>query len=306
MMAALLATLSAVLWASYYVFVLKATPTAGLAALLSFPFLAGGAAYALLAVAQGHGRVFLGLWTRSAAYGRTVLALGMQVSVLASTYLAGSVNTSLLSLLGDVALTPVLLMFLYHEGRDRARSVPFVLGVLLSTGGASLTILGGEGATPLSGWGWLVAPLVPVTVAFYFLATARENRRTPASAVVAQTMLGAGLLALPVSVLFPGGVGGLAVHGDLTWGLIVALGLTSFFLAPWLYFRAIEITGLMLPALLMSGIPVFTLLFSVGFLGEAPRLLGVLGVPVAVAGALLALEGTRPATAASPPAAGAG
>lgn len=295
--AAVLATCSAFLWATYYFFVLAATPSAGPAALIAFPFLAGGVVYAALAVAQGHGRLFLGLWTSGRAYGRTALALGMQVSVLASTYTAGSVNTSLLSLLGDVALTPVLLMVLFREGRDRARSIPFVLGVLLGAGGATLTILGGESAPHLTGWAWLVAPLVPATVAFYFLATARENRRSPQSAVVAQTMLGAGLFALPVSALFPGGLGGLAVHGTVTWVLVVALGVTSFFLAPWLYFRAIELTGLLLPALLMSGIPVFTLLLSVAVRGHSPGLWGLIGVPIAVAGSLLALEGTRPSPA---------
>lgn len=292
--AAVAATLSALLWAGYYFLVLGATPSAGAGALLAFPFLAGGSIYAALAFAEGNGRAFLRLWTSPSAYVRTALALGMQVSVLASTYVAGTVNTSLLSLLGDVALTPLLLMALYAEGRDRARSVPFLLGLLLSAGGAALTILGGKSAPGLVGWAWLVAPAVPLTVAFYFLATARENRRLPQSAVVGQSMLGAGLLALPVAGLFPGGFGSLAVGGGLPWVLILALGATSFFLAPWLYFRAIGLAGILLPALLMSGIPVFTLLLTVVLYRTAPSPIGLVGIPVAVAGALLALEGTRP------------
>lgn len=302
-LAAVAATGAAFLWAAYYFFVLAATPTAAPVAILAYPFLFGGAAYAVLAAYEGHLRALVRLWASPSAYGRTALLVGMQVTVLASTYAAGSVDTSLLSLLGDVALTPVLLMVIWAEGRDRLRSVPFVLGLVLGAVGASLTIVGGQTAPNLSGWAWLVAPGVPLTVAFYFLATARANLRLPPTAVVGQSMLAAGGVGLLLAPALPGGWGGLAVPGATTWVLLAALGVTSFFLAPWLYFRAITWTGLMLPALLMSGIPVFTLALSVALVHQVPDAIGLVGVPVAVVGALLALRGTRP-TAGGPPAGG--
>src|SRR5579863_5052859 len=184
--AGIAALLASLLWASYYLFVLYLDPTMGPAGLLTYPFLFGGIAYTALAVAEGHGRVMLRLFLEPSAYLRMALLFGMQVGVLASTYTAGPVDTSLLSLVGDVTLTPILIMVLLHQATDRARSPAFWTGVVLSTAGASLTILGGESAPALHGAAWLVAPFVPITVAMYFLLTAQANVRLPGSAVVAQ------------------------------------------------------------------------------------------------------------------------
>src|SRR5579863_97841 len=186
--------LASLLWASYYLFVLYLDPTMGPAGLLTYPFLFAGIVYTLLAVAQGHGRVLLQLFRERSAYLRMALLFGMQVGVLAATYTAGPVDTSLLSLVGDVTLTPLLVMVLLHQATDRARSPVFWTGVALSTAGASLTILGGQSAPALHGWAWLVAPLVPLAVAFYFLLTAQANIRLPGTAVVAQATLGASAL----------------------------------------------------------------------------------------------------------------
>jgi drug/metabolite transporter (DMT)-like permease len=77
----------------------------------------------------------------------------------------------------------------------------------------------------------------------------------------------------------------------LDLGLVIVLGLTSFFVAPYLYFRAIETAGMVLPAVLMATIPVFTLLLSALLLSNIPPIIGLLGIPVAVFGAVLALQG---------------
>lgn len=285
---------AAFLWASYYLFVLYLDPTMGPAGLLTYPFLFGGVSYTALAVAQGHGRVLLRLFADRSAYLRMALLFGMQVGVLASTYTAGPVDTSLLSLLGDVTLTPILVMVLLHQATDRARSPAFWTGVVLSTAGAALTILGGHSAPALHGVAWLVAPTVTITVAVYFLLTARANVRLPGSAVVAQATLGAAGLSALVSPLLPGGTGGLGIASPLDLLLVIGLGVTSFFLAPYIYFRAIEYAGLLLPALLMASIPVFTLFLSWAAFHTAPVLLGLLGIPLAVLGAALALRGSHP------------
>lgn len=308
---AVVAALAAsVLWASYYLFVLVLQPTSGPAAVLTWPFLFGGIAYLALAVAQGH-RANLGPITREgAAYLRISLLAGMQVGVLASTYVAGAVDTSLLSLLGDVVLTPILVMVLLHQARDRARSAGFWGGVSIATAGSALTIVGGQSAPALHGWAYLVAPAVPLLVAFYFLVTARANIRMPATVVVAHATLGAAGICLLISPLLPGGSAGLGIASPTDAILLAGLGVTSFFLAPYLYFRAIEWAGLLLPALLMSTIPVFTLLLSEAAFRSAPAWLGVLGIPIAVVGSVLSLRGAHPGWApshgASPSSDGAG
>jgi len=293
-LAAVLAVIAAFLWATYYFFVLTLSPGTRPVAVVAYPFLVAGVVFAGLAVYQGHGAAFLKLWRSPAAYLRTLLLVGMQVSVLASTYVAGPVDTSLLSLLGDVALTPLLLMLLYREGTERARSPSFWGGMVLSSAGAALTIVGGQSAVPIRGFAWLVAPTVALSVAFYFLLTAKANMSVPTSAVVGQASIAAGLVSLALGPLLPGGWGGLWVPSIDDLALLVGLGVTSFFIAPLLYFVAIERAGIFLPALLMATIPVFTLVVDLAAFHVGVSPLALLGVPIAVAGGLVAVRGSHP------------
>jgi drug/metabolite transporter (DMT)-like permease len=294
LVASIASLLAAVLWASYYFFVLAVTPRVAPAALIVWPFIFGGVGYTALTVAQGHGRLWLRLFADPAAWARAGLILAMQLGVLASTYLAGAIDTSILSLVGDVVLTPLLVMILLREGREKSRSPAFLLGVSLSSVGAILTIVAGGSPRPLTGIAWVVAPLVAVVVAFYFLAAAQASRRLPSSAVVSQSVVGGGLLGLAASVVFPGGVSSLAIGSPTDLGLVVALGVTSFFLADLLYFGAIERAGLIMPAMMMASIPIFTVILSVTVLGFRAPILAILGIPIALVGAILALQGVHP------------
>ncbi len=154
-----------------------------------------------------------------------------------------------------------------------------------------MAIVGGHGLSALSGWGYVVLVTIPVTVAVFFLASARENERNPPSAVVGQAMLAAGLFGLVISPLLPGGVASLVVVNPFAILVLAATGVSSFFLAPALYFESIRRTGLVVPPLMMTGIPVFAALLSWGILGIAIPWIGALGIPVAVVGAVLALRG---------------
>ena len=196
---------AAFVWATYYFFVLALAPRVAPSALLPYPFLFGGACYLLWAVRAGHGRVFLRLFWDPAAWLRVALIITMQLSILAATYTAGPVDTSLLSLVGDVVVTPFLVMWVYHEGRDRARSPSFLGGVLLCFVGASLAIVAGGSASPLRGVAVLVAPALVLSVAFYFLLSARESMVKPTAAVVGHATLVGGLAGLLVAGALPGG-----------------------------------------------------------------------------------------------------
>jgi drug/metabolite transporter (DMT)-like permease len=292
--AAILALVAAFVWSTYYIIVLRATPGAGPAALVVYPFLAGGLSYLAYAVLQGYGRSFLSLFRSPAAYLRIGLIVGMQISILVATYETGAVDTSLLSLVADVVLTPLLIFVLFREGSERLRSWTLPTGMILSLAGATLTIVGEGAVHPLRGVAILVAPIVPLTVAFYFLAVARTARKIPASAVIAHATIGGGVAGLALSPFFPEGLASLDVGGPGTFLWAVILGVTSFFLAPVLYFRAIELGGLVLAALLMASIPVFTLGLAVTFLGASLTLAASVGVPIAVVGGLLAIQGEHP------------
>jgi drug/metabolite transporter (DMT)-like permease len=283
--------LSAFLWATYYLFVLWVTPGTAPSAILFYPFLAGAVAYAAWTVAAGHGREFARLWRDPAAYGRASLLYGMQASVLAATYLTGPVDASLLSLIGDVVLTPIIVAAFLASYRPHIATPMFAAGLVISLLGGAMAIVGGQSLSSVHGWGWFCVPGVPLFVATYFLWAARANRTTAPSAVVAHSMCASTILFLVTAPLFPGGWSGLVSVAPVPLFLLVLCGLTSFFLAPALYFAAIQDVGLVIPPMLMTAIPVFTLLLSSEVLGIALPLVGVLGIPVAVVGAILALRG---------------
>jgi EamA-like transporter family protein len=283
-------------WATYYLFVLRGTPTTAPSAILVYPFAIGGGAFGLGAIASGHGRSFARVWGSPAAYLRTLLMLGMQVSILAATYLAGPVDASLLSLIGDVVATPLLTAAMFSGPRRSLGRPLFALGLVLSLAGGSLAIIGGRKLSAVHGFGWLAVVVVPVAVGLYFILCARASETTPTSVVVGQSMLGAAIGAVLIAPLVPGGWGGLVGLGTVPLALLAANGLVSFFAAPALYFLAIRREGIVVPSMLMTAIPIFTLLLSVAFLGETLPWLGLLGIPIAVAGALIALRTISPAS----------
>lgn len=287
------ALLAALLWASYYFFVFAVSARVAPSALLFWPFAFGGVAYTAVAVVRGHAAVLGHLYRDPTAWLRAGMLVVMQTSVLAATFLAGAIDTSILSLLGDVVITPLLVMLLLRESRDLARAPAFLLGVGLAAAGGTLTILAGGSPRPISGIGILVTPAVAVSVAAYFLLSAQAGRRLPTSAVVAQSVVGGALVTFAISPLLPGGVAGLALGPYLDVGLVVALGVTSFCIAPLLYFDAIQRVGLLLPAVLMASIPVFTVLLAIPLLGFVAPPLAILGIPVAVVGAILASRGSH-------------
>jgi hypothetical protein len=285
---------AALLWAAYYGFVLGLSPGVPPSGLIFWPFAFGGAGYLGWVLVGKHGAALGGLFRSPAAWARVGLLLTLQLAVLAETYLAGPVDTSLLSLVGDVVITPVLVMVALREGRHRARDPWFVGGILAATAGATLTIVASGTVRPLSGAATAVAVLVPFVVAVYFLSAAQENRRRPTSAVVAHATLFAALASLVVAPFLPGGFAGLGIPSVRVGLLLATLGLTTFFVAPALYFRAVEETGLVLPAVLMSTIPVFTLLLAATLFRQIPPVLALAGIPVAVVGSVLALQGSHP------------
>jgi drug/metabolite transporter (DMT)-like permease len=217
----------------------------------------------------------------------------MQLLVIVATYGIGAVDTSLLTLVGDVVLTPVLVMALFREGRERLRSGLFVVGVLFCTLGAGLAIIGGGATRSITGGEWAVAVTIPFAIAGYFVWTARVGRTVPTAALVTHATLGAALVAFLIAPLLPGGAGALGVHDPLDLTLLAVNGVLTFFVGPWLYFRAIRMIGLILPSVLMATIPVFTVLLGIALERAIPPWLGAVGIPLAVLGAYLAMRGEQ-------------
>jgi drug/metabolite transporter (DMT)-like permease len=286
--------LAALLWAFYYVLILWATAGAKPVAILAYPFAFGGIAFALYATLRGEGRAFLGLWASPRAYVRTALLVAMQLGVVAATYLTGPVDASLLSLIGDVVATPLLAALVIITYRRLLGRPAFLAGLGLSLVGGTLAIVGGERLRAVPPIAWGIVLLVPLTVAAYFLLVARTAEEVPTAAVVAHATVSATLVTVIAAPWLPGGLAGLGSVGPVPAVLLAVTGVTSFFVGPALYFRAIGRVGLGIPPLLMTGIPVFTLLLSALLLGLGAPLLGLLGIPIAIVGALLALRSEGP------------
>ncbi len=281
-------------WATYYLFVLWVTPGTSPSATLVYPFVGGALGWGVWAVLRSEGRALRREFLDVRGYLRAGLLVGMQASVLASTYLTGPVDASLLSLIGDLVATPLLVAWWVAERRRQVTSALFAFGLLLSVVGGGLAIAGGHSLEAVPPAGWLAVPAVPLAVALYFVVSARDASKVGLSAAVGQSIVCAGGLAALFAPLVPGGWGGLVRVGSLPLLLLLVNGLVSFFLAPLCYFTAIARAGLLLPPTLMTGIPVFTLLLTAAVLGIVPPSVALLGVPVAVAGGLVALRAERP------------
>jgi len=287
--AASLALVAAFLWATYYLFVLEVSPATRPSAILVYPFVAGGAALVVWALAHRNGRALGRTFVQPASYLRLALLLAMQLGVIAATFLIGPVDASLLSLLGDVVATPLIVAALFALGREELGVPLVVAGLLLSLAGGTLAIVGGHGIAAIHGVGWLVVVSLPIVVALYFVLCARAGASTPVPVVVAQATVGAAVASVALAPLVPGGVAGLFAVSPWDLTLLLVNGLLSFFVGPLLYFRAIARAGFVLPPMMMTGIPVFTLLLSAAVLAIAPTPLAVLGVPIAAVGGVVAL-----------------
>lgn len=295
-----MALVAALLWSTYYFFVLDLQARGvGEGPILAVPFLAGGVGYLALVLAAGRGRALARLAGRPSAYGRAGLLLAMQLLVIAGTYRLGAVDTSLLTLVADVVATPLLVVAVFAEGADRLRSGLFVGGVVISIGGAALAITAGGATHAASGAAWGLVVALPLAIAAYFIWTARAGRREPSELLVAHATLGAAALGFLVGPFLPGSDPAVWTLGGPALLLLAVNGLLSFGLAPWLYFRAIAVAGILLPAVLMATIPVFTLLLAIALLHSVPPWLGAVGIPLAVLGALLAVRGEASVAGAS-------
>lgn len=286
-----MATAAAFLWSTYFFFVLAMTPGTAPSALMAYPFLVGGGLYIAWATWLGHGRLVLQLYREPGAWLRVGLIVLMQLSVLGATYTAGAVNTSLLSLLGDAAMTPLLAMIVLREGRHRARSPLFLGGLTTAAAGAALTILAGGTAGPFRGWALIIAPFVPLAVGAFFVLSAREGQRRPTSALLGHSTFTGGLVCAVIAGVVPGGWSGLVLTSPHVILLMFGLGSTSFFVATILYFAAISRSGIILPTLFQVLIPIFTLGLAALLLRQIPTPLGLLGIPIAVGGGILAYRG---------------
>jgi drug/metabolite transporter (DMT)-like permease len=281
---------AALLWASYYPFVL-AIPNADTVAVWALPPLFGGLTSTLLALFDGSGgsRAVARLLMRPSSAVLGVLFLAYQVNAILATRTVGSIDTSLVVLLSDILVTPLLLYAIYREGGRRLRYPVFWGGVALLGVGAALAIGGGAPPSTFGRDALAILLPLPLVTSFLVLRMDRGTRRAPLVPVLAAMMLLAFIVgAVGATALFGPGVV-FPPWDPRTYTLFALYGVTNFSLAPILFFWSAQRISLVVPSVLQAATPIFALALVVllGFT-TAPAL-ALLGVPLAVAGGIAAI-----------------
>jgi drug/metabolite transporter (DMT)-like permease len=284
------AAAAALLWATYYPFVL-ALPAADLVAVTVLPPLFGGVTSWILAgLARPGGTVGV---VRLLA-GRSPAVLGgvflvYQLDGVLATRAVGSVDTSLVVLLADILVTPLLLFAFWREGGERLRYPVFWGGVALLGVGAGLAIGGGAPPSSFGRDAYAILLPLPLLTSLLVLGMDRATRRAPRERVLAAMMLlafamGAVVLAI---LLGPGAV--FPPWDVRVYALLVLYGATNFSLAPILFFWSAQRISLVVPSVLQAATPIFALALVVLFGFITAPALALVGVPLAVAGGIAAI-----------------
>lgn len=285
-----LAFVASFLWAAYYPLIVI-LPASFDGAVLVYPFLFGAIPFLAMAW-RHHGSPQEGSHAGGASW-RTYLMGGLfmallQVDVILSTRAVGAVPTAIFTLLGDVIAIPAFSFLLWREGADRVLSGRFWVGAAVAIVGALLAIIGGGGSLSL-GWRLVLLEVpIPLLVGAYFAFIAEATRNARIDRVVGPVTMSGFLLSL-VALAFLGGPVQLVALPS--WGYVdlFAVGATTFFIAPWAFFRAGQRVSIVIPSVINATIPIFTMLLVVGFLGTPITFLEVLSIPLAFGGAYVAI-----------------
>jgi drug/metabolite transporter (DMT)-like permease len=285
-----LAILASILWASYFPFVLYFS-SGQYGILLAMPFLFGGLPFFALTLigSRAAARKSIALMANPTMIICAVLLVALQLDVILSTEWAGAVPTSLFSLLGDIAMIPLMNYAIFGEGGERLRYPLFGTGVVVAGIGAATVVLGGNSSLGLS-WAWLITLPIPFLVGGYYLEVARLTNTEPIDCTVSSITLLAFIMSFAGAFLVLG-TGWIAAESFSVgeYGLLALIGLTTFFLGPWAFFVASRRLTVVIPAVINATIPIFTTVFVVVLFHYSLNFAIYVGVPLAFVGSAFAL-----------------
>jgi len=272
------AMLAAFLWSTYYIFIHYLGAYSPLI-LFSIPSIIGGLLFLFLAAVTG--RRLIAVRHRhfilpSAGY------FASQMVIIISALLNGGVITAVFILIGDALLSP-LLVFMLGWNRAVPKKSIFVPGVVILMLSASLLSLYGHLVKVQSFTGMTALVFTPVFTSLYFIYTDRSIMQEGVSAVLAPAFLIPGLLSLPFLAFY----GRIPVISPRDIFLFLSIGATSMFAGYLLFFEASRISTFVLSSVLMSMIPVFTLLLSVSLISGRISTIAFPLTAAAVLGAVL-------------------
>jgi drug/metabolite transporter (DMT)-like permease len=288
------AGLAALLWSTYYPFVLALPPGEALPILVFAPIFGGLCSLTIHVISRGSPLRALGRDAGNARIGGAgLLFFAFNALAIPAARLVGAVNTSLVVLASDLLGTPFLYYAIWRDGGERLKRRSFWIGVGLIGAGAALAILAGGTTEPVSTATIAIGiPLFVVNSALILLLDAAIRSR-PMSAVLAVAFLLAAAAAAAVGTVVAGPRAMLGVWDVRTAVLLVAFGITNFSAAPLLFFWSVRTLSLVLPSVLQAAIPVFTLLLVLALGLQPVTVFAAVGAPLAFVGALAAIGGLR-------------
>ncbi|MBX8631605.1 MAG: DMT family transporter [Candidatus Thermoplasmatota archaeon] len=276
------AVAAAFVWSTYYIF-LHMLGSASSFALFAYPSVVGGLSFIAFGFFSGGG---IKLPSRKAdIFVPATGYLSSQIVIILSARINGGVLTSTFILVGDAILSPVIIFAL-----GRNRFVPnfslFLPGLLVLVASAiALSVYGGRfGVHSLPGLILIIAD--PVLISFFYVYINGRIQADGMARILSPTFLVSALISLPLFLLLDPGTP-LEVPGMQELFILLIIGITSMFAGYYLFFVSSRISGFTLASVLMSMIPVFTLLLGALFIAIPLTAVSLLLVILAVSGASL-------------------
>lgn len=280
-------------WGLAFVFIRVAVPYFGPVALVIVRVLTASAALALFALATGVKLDLRGHWKRYCIVGMLNSAIPFCLVAAAQSALPVTYAVIL------VAVTPLSSSLLAAIWLKEPLTIPKLVGLIAGIGGVALLIgWTPSGAAAPVPWAVALALLATVSYGMAGVFTKRYASHRPGLEVATGSQLAAGVMLLPLLVLFPP----LAMPTLLAVGAALTLALLSTAFAFLLYFRLIVNVGPVKALTVNFLAPIFGVSGGVALLGESASANALAGAAVILIGtALVVFPGTRRAQA---PAAG--
>ncbi|MEM3852282.1 MAG: DMT family transporter [Methanomassiliicoccales archaeon] len=278
-----LSAMAAFVWASYYpllFFVRELGPLS----LFFYPSLFGGIAflgYGFLARKTGRPTRKRDFVIPAAGY------LSSQWSIILSSLLNGVILTSTFVLLGDTLLSPAI-MILGGRSKNRPIMPYFITGMAILLFSVIFLSVQGPLKVEFSPLPMAVLVLTPVLVSLFFIYTNERIETDGLVSILTPCFLVAALISLPL--VLTGRIGGLNVN-MVELGVLISIGITSMFLGYLFFFVASDSGNFVLASVLMSLIPVFTVILQSLIYRRFPGIFDVLLIAGVCAGAAICTLG---------------
>lgn len=276
------ATLAALVWSTYYIFV-TLVKTLDPLSLFFYPSLVGGLLFLVYGLLR---KGKLPHPSRKRDY--FIPGIGYFISqmlIIISTVANGGVLTSTFILLGDTIVSPSVI-FLLARNRYMPKLNLLLLGLFVLVAATSILTLYGGYVSTGSAFGIVLLLLVPPTLSLFFIYTNQRIMEEGMEEILAPAFLVSCLFVL-IFALVEGSFRPVAFGGFDSLSILVIIGVSTMFVGYILFFRASAVAGFTLSSILMALIPPFTLVLSVIFLSSHVTSLAVIMIVFAAIGAII-------------------